>query len=480
MTETERLSKSVESRRGKYSWQPNRERHIADDRAQGMKMYNPQLHIEDDWDYIGGFKDYTAAIQEYTKRTLTDQKDMLFAIDGVLETMERITKGFFFGLPQKHFLESLLWYPKLGTLHSYDTRNKIPSWTWASSKFERAGVSFDLMDVRQLRALVKISMRSLSNLEENAEKNGKSNEGKPTALSLVGPYSNLLASLARPLLQKDHTITKIYITEGSEVKRIRCDLPVSALELEDEDEDKLMPRLIKVVKSYAKANKRGWKPSLELIPKGRPILVFETVLVKLRIGRSLFSRSTENDNEIGIFELLNLHDECIGEITTTYGRVRRRRSEEDFITISWGLSLQHAHVHIDYVPRWSFNSKAKGKHQFWKAWNEHSEGALGQVMQADVGFVLITDYIVQKWGSYIPKNLRLEMEGQKKRNTASELLLELNYAEKGKARPRSLWPIVNLILVDWDGSMVRRAGVGRIIMKAWQERWNPPEEIFFA
>ena len=85
--------------------------------------------MEDEWDCLGGFLDYAAAIQEHTRRKLSDENDKLFAISGVLETMEEVTGKFFLGLPRKHFLE----YPEVGCLHRPHSRSELPSWTWVSS-----------------------------------------------------------------------------------------------------------------------------------------------------------------------------------------------------------------------------------------------------------------------------------------------------------------------------------------------------------
>jgi hypothetical protein len=77
----------------------------------------------------------------------------------------------------------------------------------------------------------------------------------------------------------------------------------------------------------------------------------------------------------------------------------------------------------------------------------------------------------------------LDIEAQEEQHTAGDLFLDVYNAKEGKegeVRPRSLWPVVNLILVDWDGNMVRRAGVGKVIMKAWREAWSLPREVIFA
>ena len=40
-------------------------------------------------------------------------------------------------------------------------------------------------------------------------------------------------------------------------------------------------------------------------------------------------------------------------------------------------------------------------------------------------------------------------------------------AQKGEPRPKFLWSTVNMILVEWDGAIARRVGIGRVIFDAW-------------
>ena len=136
--ETERLSKSVEGRRAKYVWDPGRARHVPDYRALEMqRLYNAHLKIEDEWNYLGGFMDYASAVEEYSKRQLTDPKDTLFAISGILETLQDVTGRFILGLPKKHFLESLLWYPDIGCVQTHNAAMELPSWAWGSCTFTK-------------------------------------------------------------------------------------------------------------------------------------------------------------------------------------------------------------------------------------------------------------------------------------------------------------------------------------------------------
>ncbi|KAF2251496.1 HET-domain-containing protein [Trematosphaeria pertusa] len=320
------LSTSVEARRAKYRWQPNRRRHVPDARAMEMKIYNGRLKIEDDWNYLGGFLDYAAAVQEYSKRKLTDPKDTLFAISGILETMEEVTGGFILGLPRKHFLESLLWYPDIGCVQTYNHTLKLPSWTWASSDFSRGGVSFDLMDVRQLRSLLTISMRAFRDDSKNGSPASQySNPPKWVtrlstfdwkALSLWGTYGNLVACLSWPLLQKDHTIRRMFYSDGSSMARIHFDLPISALNLPGPHQSRFIPELIQLAERYAKSGNESWRPSVERIPGDSHTLAFETVVVRFYIGKSISPRTHQSD-DVGIFELTNSRGENVDDKKVT-------------------------------------------------------------------------------------------------------------------------------------------------------------------
>lgn len=471
MLETEHVSKSVEARPGKYRWQPSRGRDQMNTRASLLKHYNPQLQVEDEWDYLGGFLDYSAAIQEYTRRTLSDDNDTLWAINGVLETMEEVTGKFFLGLPRKHFLESLLWYPEVGSLHHFNDSRGLPSWTWASSTFERKGISFDMMDVRQLRAVIELTKRAFPSKSED-EESSNSSDDKPSYVGLIGMYANLLACMSWPLIQKHLTIRRLYYCYGSEMKRIRFNLPVSAFNV---------PGLKKAAENYARSGYEDWRPNRELIPPDQHVLAFETVVVKFRIGSALSERLSGRQSEVGVFELLNSDNKCVGEVITTYGRARRRRGSNEFLTISWSLSLAHAEIDDAYIPRWRFNSKADKK-SFRSLFNDDEDTCLAHLMGTEIGFApIFLGSLVQKYSRYMPKETVLKFESSSKPTvSASELCTQVYYAQKGQPRPRSLWTVVNLMLVDFDGHVARRAGVGKVILGAWREEWNIPEEVILA
>ena len=101
--ETDRLSKSMEARPGKYRWAADRPRHIVSGKLLLLKLIVPQLHVDDQWNYLGRFPDYAAAIREYTQRTLTNPNDIPIAITGVLRTLESDTRQFISELPKTYF-----------------------------------------------------------------------------------------------------------------------------------------------------------------------------------------------------------------------------------------------------------------------------------------------------------------------------------------------------------------------------------------
>lgn len=134
--ETERLSKSSMARDAKFAWSPGR--HASEvPRAvkhQWQMLLPDRLSTKDEWDYLGSFLDYASAVEEFTKRQLTDPEDVLFAISGVIDTIKSVTEQFTLGLSESNILESLLWYPNPGCSQTYEATLNMPSWTWASWK----------------------------------------------------------------------------------------------------------------------------------------------------------------------------------------------------------------------------------------------------------------------------------------------------------------------------------------------------------
>ncbi|CAH0052756.1 unnamed protein product [Clonostachys solani] len=72
--------------------------------------------------------EYARVVEEYSSRQLTDKKDVIFALQGLLNILSgAMLTEFRYGLPENLFDVSVLWAPR-GILKR---RNPFPSWSWA-------------------------------------------------------------------------------------------------------------------------------------------------------------------------------------------------------------------------------------------------------------------------------------------------------------------------------------------------------------
>ena len=75
------------------------------------------------------FEGYSAAIQQYTSRKMSNPSDALNALAGLLHRIERKSKErFFLGLPESEFVNALLWTPVKN--QPFFRRDGFPSWAW--------------------------------------------------------------------------------------------------------------------------------------------------------------------------------------------------------------------------------------------------------------------------------------------------------------------------------------------------------------
>jgi len=83
------------------------------------------------------FGTYSAAIEEFTRRTLSNPADGINAVQGVLGTLTPRFGTFYAGLPQDFFGAALLWDAKCGdTTEKYTPDDApFPSWSWARWNF---------------------------------------------------------------------------------------------------------------------------------------------------------------------------------------------------------------------------------------------------------------------------------------------------------------------------------------------------------
>lgn len=201
-----------------------------------------------------------------------------------------------------------------------------------------------------------------------------------------------------------------------------------------------------------------------------PVLAFKTMVVRLKTGKCLSNPPPREDNECGVFELLDSDDPCIGEVWTSLEHGRRGRTQLlEFLTISCGLSLQHASIAERWIPRWTNDAKILSKSRMKMLFKACS--VVEEVMSWNAGKHLA--------GNYGVRNSKSVAENQPSVMSFFDALLT---GKKGEAMPKFLWSTVNLLLVERGRSSrcCKRIGTGRMIFEPWLVKWSPSEEVILA
>ncbi|KAF2804838.1 uncharacterized protein BDZ99DRAFT_144051 [Mytilinidion resinicola] len=90
-----------------------------------MEMYRLPIDVLNE---LAGYRSFARAVQEYSKRNLTDENDALNGFAGTQNVLSsKVYSSFFQGLPAAQFDLALLWQPE-GRLRR---RKGFPSWSWA-------------------------------------------------------------------------------------------------------------------------------------------------------------------------------------------------------------------------------------------------------------------------------------------------------------------------------------------------------------
>jgi Heterokaryon incompatibility protein (HET) len=487
--ETGRLSKSVETRAGKYRWAPDRRPHTLTRGAAEKKVLNANLNVQDEFEEMGGFLDYSAAVHEYTTRTLTEPKDGLFAIKGVLNTLKQSTGEFFFALPQAHMLESLLWFPEPGTIQTRTPNDNLPSWSWISWQFQEGWVSHEITDARGVRDLANYTFEEVSSGAE------RSTELEKADASI---WVNLIEWFKTPILLQGHTVERIYYCMHGHARQLDFELPMGFLTrgkigyhialwiyFQNDPVSTLVSlpwwkhlfQKTQDVVEYKKKNlaQQTYTPSRGALAAPSPALLFESTIVSFCIGAIIQGRYNAPGDEVGVFELLDASKLCVGEVWTTHGVARYLGSKfANFLSLSWSLRISFANIHPKYLPRWrhttGVSSTSEEGKQYIRREKYFNDGLLG------IGETFTSQFL----GWSIPEEWKAGARTKSKDGSAGKLFHAVSTAEEGEPLPRSLWAVVNLILVDWDGRTARRLGVGKVIMSAWEDAKTPAQEVIFV
>ncbi|KAK5318051.1 hypothetical protein LTR70_005535 [Exophiala xenobiotica] len=423
-------------------------------------MVIPQLSVSNEWNYLGKSPDYAAAIREYSQRDLTDQGDVLLAIDGLLRTLRLDAGRFVAGLPEAHFLQSLLWHPEPGSHHTRANYN-LPTWTWASWRREK-GIVFGVLDVRLLRLIILTiqnvfisSKRFLSDLLSSSSSDSTSSWHSTSSSSYSSPSSSSSSSssgrpilpplvsyekkdwttlnamskatvnvdlcFGLPLMFRHHTVKHVFLCEDGKAIELACEEPLSfSTFTRDEkkpgsvdDEDSKEKQRSGKAKSCASRKVRRHHKVVAKPIKG-PVLSMRTVVVKLSVGACLSPSQPRDDNEASIFELVDS------------GLIKM---------------LFNCCQVVEEVIGWN-----SGKH-------------------------LAGNYGLGKSASLLEKQ-----------PSVMSFFNALLTAKNGEPRPKFLWSTVNLLLVERGDkdNIARRIGVDRVIFEAWLFKSSKPEEAMLA
>jgi hypothetical protein len=490
--ETGRLSKSVETRAGKYRWAADRKLHIPNDHAHKMKALNGTLNTEDGFEHMAGFLDYVTAVHEYTTRSFTVPSDIPYAIKGVLETLKPFTGEFHYGLPELYFLDSLMWLPMPGTIQ-VEALDDHPSWTWTKWQFGRKWAFYDVMDDRGVRDLMYYYVRLMESDDFKADEQSPEDQFV---------YAILHRCFKRPIFLEDHTVGRVFFCKDGSSRLLEFQTPMQYLTrgqigkaivfpllLAEQAGEQVRPKdvwwlMLSMLLSALKGpeetladyeNKRlsqgNWRPSNRTLSRTDPALVFKTTVVSFHIGRILQGSFKGCYEETGLYELVDSEGLCVGEIWTTHESVRRAgRGPVSFLSISWSLSLQGANIHHNYIDK------------FVSALDEprKTNALMAPIKFMDNGLVGLADHFMSNWGMPLPDEWTSGAKANSSSKSAAELYRDIVTANVGDPIPRSLWPVVNVILVEWTGRRARRLGAGKVVMSAWEKERTPPREVIFV
>jgi len=495
--ETGRLSKSVESRAGKYRWGADRRLPSPKDHGHGpeLKVLNGSLNTEDRFEHMAGFLDYATAVHEYTTRSLTVPSDIPYAIKGVLETLKPHIGEFHFGLPERFLLDSLMWLPMPGTIQVDKLKNH-PSWTWTKWQFGRKWAFYDVMDDRGVRDLIYHYL-------VQAKQMGIVGETQTPHHKVV--LNALLQCFKLPIYLQSHMIGRVFSCKDGSCCPLEYQTPMQHLTRGKIGEVIVFPLLLakqagvqirpkdrledvlRAILSPLISTIRGpegtladyenelisqgnWRPSKRILSEKGPALVFKTTVVPISIGRIVQGSFKGCYEETGIYELVDSEGLCVGEVWTTHESVwRAGKSSVSFLSISWSFSLQNADIHQKYIDKFV---SALDKPQ-----SVDYEVLTMRLM--DKGLAGFADKFMSKWGMSLPDEWKSGAKSSYSRKSAGDLYREIVTANVGDPMPRSLWPVVNVILVEWAGPRARRVGAGKIMMSAWEKIRTPPREVIF-
>ncbi|KAL9077327.1 MAG: hypothetical protein Q9157_003394 [Trypethelium eluteriae] len=315
-SEVSRLSNDIRRRADPFRWAPDRRFKEApgliDEVYYFFRHYGQLIKLRDKKRQreLEFWPRYMAVVNEYSRRSLTERKDVLSAVECLLlslDTYQKLKPFAFAGIPQRYFQQALLWHPRPGSnCYCGAARDEIvPTWSWARWIFGEYCMWFpqdvdfspvaDWSRYPEFAPIASYVRNNMKDFQMYAIVKGYS---KPVRIS---PYSK-----PRPPREADILMPNSYIVQKY-LDKVRC------------------------------------------------LLYFQAKLVSFHIGAPIRFHDRRADRDRCMwFQCVDEEDECIGEVLTT-GRVihRLRHYPADFVLLSWGRRFIHSDLPVPpkYIPR---------------------------------------------------------------------------------------------------------------------------------
>ncbi|KAL9085798.1 MAG: hypothetical protein Q9165_007430 [Trypethelium subeluteriae] len=333
VSEVPRLSEDIRRRAGKiwvvvgrshtevfsdpFRWAPdrriNQEPRLTDRVYHFFRHYDQPIKLRDNKRerVLEFLPRYRSIVNEYSRRFVTERRDALSAVDGLLKSLDSfqdLEPFAFAGIPQRYFQQALLWQPRAGSdCYCGAARDEnVPTWSWARWTFGEGcrwyPQDFDFSPVADGSYYLEWPLYM--------DKYNRENLMGFQMYAVVKGCSKAVRISPDP---RTRLARKAEITIPSK----------------------------SVVQSY--------------VDQVRCVLFFRAKLVSFRVGAPIRSRRRPADQDQCMwFKCIDKEDECIGEVLTT-GRVTHwlRRHSADFVLLSWGRRFIHPALPIPskYIPQ---------------------------------------------------------------------------------------------------------------------------------
>ena len=471
--ETEHISTDFRRRESPFAW-------VADREPLGQSTWRTVAHvltlgslgIKDHDAHIGFLPNYTAIIQEFTRRNLKERSDSLQAVRGILATLEPDATDFPAGLPRAYFHHALLWQPRVGDVAGRCSRSEVqaPTWSWARWQFDR-GCRWEHDDLTRTdtgpkfspqapRFQVESELQQQALMAESAPRSGFSSlsPGPRQYRPLTPPPSHLRAGSA---LSSPWDVPSLAQRPKSshDARPQRGEITRSGFQGPRLSADSLSRWPPILDRNFPSDTKGIWKPAArqDRTPfqfRAARVWIGPDDYVPLKAGAAMFARS---DPKISLPRRLQGRVEETGallELGTAITRLRigHRRTAESIAARHYDEENHDGDV-MDHRDLLNLEGDCVGAVVVPRS-----------IARSGKTF----DSIALSWGSG-------HVHGIDRRYTPSK-------ARDGRVEslPPMTWEVVNVMLVRWDGELAWRVAVGKVVKTAWDRMEQDRRTVYVA